>query len=50
LDKSKQPPYQITGWLTIEEGVTLTIEPGVTFDMGGWYMSIKGHRHAQGKL
>jgi len=42
-------PYQITSWLTVGEGVTLTIEPGVTVDMNGWYMSVMGHLHAQGK-
>jgi parallel beta-helix repeat protein len=42
-------PYQITSWLTVQEGVTLTIEPGVTLDMNGWYMSVLGHLHAQGK-
>jgi parallel beta-helix repeat protein len=42
-------PYQITSWLTVEEGVTLTIDPGVTVDMNGWYMSVLGRLHAQGK-
>jgi hypothetical protein len=47
--KKANSPYQITSWLTVEEGVTLTIEPGVTVDMNGWYMSVLGHLHAQGK-
>lgn len=42
-------PYQITSWLTVQEGVTLTIEPGVTLDMNGWYMSVLGRLNAQGK-
>jgi hypothetical protein len=42
-------PYQSTSSLIVEDGVTLTIEPGVTVDMNGWYMSVLGSLQAQGK-
>ncbi len=42
-------PYKMTGVVTVQEGVTLTIEPGVTFELGGWYMYVRGSLHAEGK-
>lgn len=41
-------PYQLTGPIAVKEGVTLTIEPGVTVDFGLYYMQVNGTLHAVG--
>lgn len=45
---SKGSPYQFTGSLNIENGATLTIEPGVTVDLGTYFLQVKGALYAKG--
>jgi hypothetical protein len=41
-------PYTLTGPVAILEGVTLTIEQGVTVNIGGFYLQINGTLRAKG--
>ena len=41
-------PYNLTGPVAIQEGVTLTIEPGVVVNLGEFYLQINGTIHAVG--
>jgi uncharacterized protein YxeA len=41
-------PIQLTGPLCVFEGATLTIEPGVTVDLGTYYLQVNGTLKAQG--
>ena len=41
-------PYQFTGPVGVPNGVTLTIEPGVTVDFGSYYLLVNGTLTAQG--
>jgi hypothetical protein len=41
-------PYQLTGDLGVETGVTLTINPGVTVDLAGNYIDVNGTLNAVG--
>jgi hypothetical protein len=43
-----ESPYKLTGPVGVADGVTLTIEPGVTVDFGKFYMQINGTLNAQG--
>ena len=41
-------PYNLTGNVVIDEGVTLTIEPGVTVNLNQYYIRVKGTLTARG--
>ena len=41
-------PYQLTGPVGVQSGVTLTIEPGVTVDLAGSYLQVNGTLVARG--
>lgn len=41
-------PYNLTGNMAIEKGVTLTIEPGVTINLNNFYMQVNGTLIARG--
>ncbi len=41
-------PYQLTSPVTINSGITLTIEPGVTVNFGDYYIKVNGELHARG--
>lgn len=41
-------PYQLTGPVGVLNGVTLTIEPGVTVDFKTYYIQVNGTLKAQG--
>ncbi len=41
-------PYQLSGPTAVIQGVTLTIEPGVTVDFGNYYLRVNGTLHASG--
>lgn len=41
-------PYQFNGVVTVNNGVTLTIEPGVTVDFASWYLQVNGVLNARG--
>ena len=41
-------PYQLTGPVGVPNGVTLTIEPGVTVDFGSYYLLVNGTLTARG--
>ena len=41
-------PYQLTGPVGVQSGVTLTIEPGVTVDLAGNYIEVNGTFNAEG--
>ncbi len=41
-------PYTLTGPVTVAEGAKLTIEPGVTVNIGGFYLKINGTLEAKG--
>lgn len=41
-------PYNVTGALSIYNGVTLTIEPGVTVNLNGNYIQVNGTLSARG--
>ncbi len=42
-------PYELTGPVCIYEGATLTIEPGVTVNLGIYYLQVNGTLKAQGR-
>lgn len=41
-------PYTLSGPVGIVKGVTLTIEPGVTVNLGSFYLEVNGTLNAQG--
>jgi hypothetical protein len=41
-------PYTFTGPVAVDSGVTLTIEPGVTANLGKFYLQVNGTLRAQG--
>jgi hypothetical protein len=41
-------PYNITGNILVNNGVTLTIEPGVTVNLNGFYILVNGTLQARG--
>ncbi len=41
-------PYTLTGQVTVPTGVTLTIEPGVTVNLGTYYIRVSGTLNASG--
>lgn len=41
-------PYDLTGNMAIDEGVTLTIEPGVTVNLNSYYIRVNGTLIAKG--
>jgi parallel beta-helix repeat protein len=41
-------PYNLTGPVAVNEGVALTIEPGVTVNLGNFYLQVNGTLDAQG--
>ena len=41
-------PYYLTGTLTVNNGVTLSIQPGVTVNLGSYSLIINGALSAQG--
>jgi len=41
-------PYTFTGPVTVDVGAKLTIEPGVTVNIGGFYLQINGTLEAKG--
>jgi len=41
-------PYTLTGPVAVNTGVTLTIEPGVTVNLGAFYMQVNGTLVAKG--
>ena len=41
-------PYYLTGTVTVNNGVTLTIQPGVTVNLGSYSLIINGALSAQG--
>ncbi len=41
-------PYQLTGPTAVGNGVTLTIEPGASVDLGNYYLEINGTLRAKG--
>jgi len=41
-------PYTLSGPAKVEEGVTLTIEPGVTVDLANYYLQVVGTLSARG--
>jgi parallel beta-helix repeat protein len=41
-------PYNLTGNMAIDKGVTLTIEPGVTVNLNGYYIRVNGTLTARG--
>ena len=43
-------PYTLTGPVLIKQGVTLTIEPGVTIDLGNYYIQVNGTLNARGTI
>ena len=43
-------PYNLTGPLFIANGAKLTIEPGVTVDLGGYYIKVNGTLDARGTV
>jgi len=43
-----QSPVQLVGDVAVDEGVTLTIEPGVTINMGNRTLYVDGTLHAEG--
>jgi hypothetical protein len=46
--RQSQSPIKLTGPVAVPNGVTLTIEPGVTVDFGTYYMKVNGTLKAQG--
>jgi hypothetical protein len=42
-------PYILTGNILINNNETLTIEPGVTVDLGGYYLQVNGTLNARGQ-
>lgn len=43
-------PYIFRDQVTVAEGVTLTIEPGVTIEMGPFWLNVWGALHARGTV
>jgi hypothetical protein len=43
-------PYSLTGPVGVREGVTLTIEPGTTVNLNGYYIIVNGTLHARGSI
>jgi hypothetical protein len=43
-------PYTLTGPVLIKSGVTLTIEPGVTVNLGNYYIQVNGTLNARGTV
>jgi parallel beta-helix repeat protein len=41
-------PYSLTGPVAINQGVTLTVEPGVTVNLNGYYIRVNGTLTARG--
>lgn len=41
-------PYTLTGNVHVDEGVTLTLEPGVTVSFNSYFMNVSGTLHARG--
>jgi hypothetical protein len=41
-------PYQLTGPTAVGKGVTLTIEPGASVDLGDYYLEVNGTLRAKG--
>jgi hypothetical protein len=41
-------PYTLDGPLAIDKGVTITVEPGVTINLNGFYIQVNGTLIAQG--
>ncbi len=41
-------PYNLTGNVAIDKGVTLTVEPGVIINLNGYYMRVNGTLTARG--
>jgi hypothetical protein len=41
-------PYTLTGPVAVDNGVTLTIEPGVTVNLGTYYLQVNGTLYARG--
>ena len=41
-------PYTLTGPTAVNNGVTLTIEPGVTVNLGTYYLQVNGTLYARG--
>jgi Periplasmic copper-binding protein (NosD) len=41
-------PYRLTGPVAVNQGVTLTIDAGVTVDLGYYYMQVNGTLNAKG--
>jgi parallel beta-helix repeat protein len=45
---SQGSPYVFTGAVGVPQGVTLTIEAGVTVDLGGYYLEVNGTLNVKG--
>jgi hypothetical protein len=43
-----ESPYIFTGNILVNEGVTLTVEPGATINFGGYYLRVNGTLSARG--
>jgi hypothetical protein len=43
-----ESPYNFVGNVTVNSGVTLSIQPGVTVDFNGYYLRVNGTLNAQG--
>ncbi len=43
-------PYMLTGPILVNNGVTLTIEPGVTVNLGNYYIQVNGTLNARGTV
>ncbi|MCL4430157.1 MAG: hypothetical protein M1167_05335 [Chloroflexi bacterium] len=41
-------PYTLTGTVLVNSGVTLTIQPGVTVDLGSYFLQVSGTLNAEG--
>ena len=41
-------PYTFTGSVSVSQGVTLTVEPGVTVNLGNFYLQVNGTLRAKG--
>ncbi len=41
-------PYNLTGNIAVEKGVTLTVEPGVTVNLNGYFIRVNGTLVARG--
>jgi hypothetical protein len=42
-------PYDLTGNVLVNDGVTLTVEPGVTVNLGSYYIMVNGTLQATGE-